>query len=175
MTCTSSCVNVCVNVYVTYCNRTHAQVRTVFWHGNLTLIKGLECKKRKNSCYVHNWQILSPEDKHSYIYASWANSSGFICILLPVSYWWSWLYENKIAFLYMNILYAPGKYIQSLLSFGTKLCTMAPVYHIHLTIMTMHQVLLLVERWCFKLNVGDRAADCPMLWNINNNYIQHMV
>lgn len=40
----------------------------------------------------------------------------------------------------------PDKYSQSLLSFGTKLCMVAPVYHIHFAIMTMQQVLQSLER-----------------------------
>lgn len=43
-------------------------------------------------------------------------------------------------------MYVPDKYGQYLLSFVTKLCTVAPVYHINLSIMTMQQVLQPLER-----------------------------
>lgn len=67
-------------------------------------------------------------------------------MLLPVSLWHSWLHESKTEMFYLNKMYALDKYSQSLLSFGTKLCLVAPVYHTHLTIMTMQQVLQSIER-----------------------------
>lgn len=105
--CTSGCGNLCGHKL---CTRTA--------HVYLSLTKGVVSKKRRNSCCVYKWQLLWPEDKHSYTYASLGNSSGFICILLPVSFWHSWLHKSQTEIFYYK-MYVPVKNSHSLFSFGS--------------------------------------------------------
>lgn len=149
---TSGCLNLCGH-----------KLCPITAHVYLSLTKGLVSKKRRNSCCVYKWQLLWPEDKHSYTYASLGNSSGFICILLPVSFWHSWLHKSQTEIFYYRMC-APVKNSHSLFSFGMKLSMAAPAHHVNLTVTTMLQVQQSLER-----SVWDQNSMSASTFGVGHN------